>query len=220
MFIAGFPAGSFQANCYVIGAERGGDALVVDPGEAATERLADVLREHDMRPVAVLLTHGHLDHMASAAQVCGEADIPAYLHDADEYMLDDPLAGLSDQLREALAGLDLTGLRPGTVSSLADVTELRVAGLTVQVDHTPGHTGGSVVYRFASDGDRPEILLTGDTLFAGSVGRTDLPGGSSTQLMSSIGRHLLTRPDDAVVLPGHGPTSTIGDERRTNPFLN
>ena len=220
VFIAGFPAGSFQANCYVIGAERGGDALVVDPGEAAAERLADVLREHDLHPVAVLLTHGHLDHMASAAQVCGEADIPAYLHDADDYMLDDPLAGLSDQLRGALAGLDLTGLRPGTVNSLTDVAELELAGLRLSVDHTPGHTGGSVVYRFAADGDRPEILLTGDTLFAGSVGRTDLPGGSTEQLMASIGRHLLTRPDDAVVLPGHGPTSTIGDERRTNPFLN
>ena len=219
MFIAGFPAGSFQANCYVIGAERGGEALVVDPGEAASPRLAEVLREHDLRPVAVLLTHGHLDHMASAAQVCGAADIPAYLHGADEYMLDDPLAGLSEQLRSALAGMDLTGLRPGTVNPLTDVAELSLAGLTLHVDHTPGHTGGSVVFRFAADGDRPEILLTGDTLFAGSVGRTDLPGGSSAELTDSIARHLLTRDDGAVVLPGHGPTSTIGDERRTNPFL-
>lgn len=219
MFIAGFPAGSFQANCYVIATERGRDALVVDPGEGAAERLGDVLREHELRPVAVLLTHGHLDHTASAAQVCREADIPAYLHGADDYMLDDPLAGLSPQLRDALVGLDLTGLRPATVNSLTEVTQLELAGLTFQVDHTPGHTGGSVVYRFGPDGDRPEILLTGDTLFAGSVGRTDLPGGSTEQLMESIVQHVLTRPDDGVVLPGHGPTSTIGDERRTNPFL-
>jgi hydroxyacylglutathione hydrolase len=220
VFIAGFPAGSFQANCYVIGAERGGDALVVDPGEGAAERLSSVLAEHGMRAVAVLLTHGHLDHTACAAQVCDAAGIPAFLHGADEYMLDDPLAGLSAQLRSALAGMDLTGLRPGAVSSLTGVTELELAGLTLRVDHTPGHTGGSVVYRFAGDDDRPEVLLTGDTLFAGSVGRTDLPGGSTDQLMTSIAEHLLIRGDDAVLLPGHGPTSTIGDERRSNPFLN
>jgi hydroxyacylglutathione hydrolase len=219
VFIAGFPAGSFQANCYVIGAEPGGDAVVVDPGEDAADRLKDVLAQHGLRVAAVLLTHGHLDHVASAARVCAVADVPAYLHGSDEYMLDDPLAALSAGLRGALAGLDLSGLRPVAVNSLTGVAELRVAGLTIHVDHTPGHTGGSVVYRFTADGDRPEVLLTGDTLFAGSVGRTDLPGGSSEELLSSIARQLLTRPDDAVVLPGHGPTSTIGAERIGNPFL-
>lgn len=221
MFIAGFPVGSFQANCYVIGGERGGDALVVDPGEDASERLTSVLAEHRMRPVAVLLTHGHLDHIASAAEVADAAGIPAYLHGDDDYMLDDPLAALSPGARTMLAGMDLTGLRPDAVLTLTDVGELRLAGLTLQIDHTPGHTGGGVVYRIAAagDGDRPEVLLTGDTLFAGSVGRTDLPGGSEEQLMASIATHLLTRGDEAVVLPGHGPTSTIGDERRSNPFL-
>lgn len=219
MFIAGFPAGSFQANCYVIGADRGGDAIVVDPGEGAAEQLQGVLDEHSMRAVAVLLTHGHLDHMASAAQVCAAADIPAYLHGADDYMLDDPLAGLSPELRAALAGMDLSGLRPAEVSTLSEVGELTLAGLRLSVDHTPGHTGGSVVFRFGAAVDRPEVLLTGDTLFAGSVGRTDLPGGSTDQLMASIATHLLTRRDDAVVLPGHGPTSTIGAERAGNPFL-
>lgn len=219
MFIAGFPAGSFQANCYVIGGERGGDALVVDPGQDASERLSSVLAEHRMRPVAVLLTHGHLDHVASAAAVADAAGIPAYLHGADDYMLDDPLAALSPGAGVMLAGMDLTGLRPDTVLTLTDVEELRLAGLTLQIDHTPGHTGGGVVYRIGADGDRPEVLLTGDTLFAGSIGRTDLPGGSTEQLMASIATQLLTRGDEAVVLPGHGPTSTIGDERRSNPFL-
>lgn len=219
MFIAGFPAGSFQANCYVIAAERGGAALVVDPGEDAWERLASVLAEHQLRPVAVLLTHGHLDHVASAAKIADAAGIPTYLHGDDDYMLDDPLAALSPQAGAALAGMDLTGLRPDAVLTLTDVGELQLAGLTLRVDHTPGHTGGGVVYRIAADGERPEVLLTGDTLFAGSVGRTDLPGGSTDQLMASIATHLLTRGDDAVVLPGHGPTSTIGDERRSNPFL-
>ncbi len=219
MFIAGFPAGSFQANCYVIGADRGGDAIVVDPGEGAAAQLQSVLDEHDLRAVAVLLTHGHLDHVASAAQVCGRTGIPAYLHGADEHLLDDPLAGLSPELRSVLAGMDLSGLRPDDVGILTGVDELSLAGLTFRVDHTPGHTQGSVVYRFAGDGDRPEVLLTGDTLFAGSVGRTDLPGGSTDELMTSIASRLLTRSDDAVVLPGHGPTSTIRAERLGNPFL-
>lgn len=219
MLIAGFPAGSFQANCYVIGVEPGSDAVVVDPGEDAAGQLASILREHRMRPVAVLLTHGHLDHIASAAQVCARAGVPAYLHGEDDYMLDDPLAGLSSQLRSALAGMDLGGLRPAEVVSLTGVTDLQLAGLHLAVDHAPGHTGGSVVYRFAATDDRPEVMLTGDTLFAGSVGRTDLPGGSTAQLMMSIADKLLSRPDEAVILPGHGPTSTIGAERAGNPFL-
>jgi hydroxyacylglutathione hydrolase len=193
--------------------------LVVDPGQDAFDQLQTVVREHRLRPIAVLLTHGHLDHTASAGQVCANLDIPAYLHGADDFMLDDPLAGLSPELAAMLAGMDFTGLRPDTVTTLSGVAELELAGLRVQVDHTPGHTAGSVVYRFAAADDRPEVLLTGDTLFAGSVGRTDLPGGSTEQLMDSIVERLLTRGDDSVVLPGHGPASTIGAERRANPFL-
>ncbi len=220
MLIAGFPAGAFQANCYLLAAHAGAEAVVVDPGQDATERLHALCAEHRLHPVAVLLTHGHLDHTATAAQVCAAADdISAYLHGADEYMLDDPAAGLSPELRGVLQGLDLTGLRPRSVRTLTGVTELQLAGLNFQVDHTPGHTGGSVVYRIASDGDRPEVLLTGDTLFAGTVGRTDLPGGSYQQLLESVAGKLLSRPDDAVVLPGHGLSSTIGAERVGNPFL-
>ena len=142
MFIAGFPAGSFQANCYVIGADRGGDAIVVDPGEGAAEQLQGVLDEHSMRAVAVLLTHGHLDHMASAAQICAAADIPAYLHGADDYMLDDPLAGLSPQLRDALAGMDLSGLRPAEVSTLSEVGELNAGRVaTERRPHPRPHRG-------------------------------------------------------------------------------
>ena len=219
MLIAGFPAGSFQANCYVLAAENGEEAIVVDPGEGASEQLAAVLHEHGLRPAAVLLTHGHLDHVASAAEICARRGIPAHLHGADHYMLDDPLAALSPHLRATLAGIDVGGLRPETVVDLRDQQSLHVAGLTVGVHPTPGHTGGSVVFSLAAQGDRPDVLLTGDTLFAGSIGRTDLPGGSTEQLLSSIRRELLTRDDDAVVLPGHGSTSTIGAQRSSNPFL-
>lgn len=223
MLIAGFPAGPLAANCYVLAPSDGADCVVVDPGQAAVERLRAVLDEHRLRPVAVLLTHGHLDHVASARAVCADAAAPAYLHDADSYMLDDPLAALSPELRAGMAALlqpgdDLDALRPDEVAPVP-AGDLELAGLPIVVHHTPGHTGGSVVYRIPGDGDRPELLLTGDTLFAGSIGRTDLPGGSSPQILQSIAAELLTRRDDAVVLPGHGPTSTIGAERAGNPFL-
>ena len=219
MFIAGFPAGSFQANCFVVAREAGASCVVIDPGEDAAERLQTLLDEHRLTPVAVLLTHGHLDHMASAAAVCRVADIPAYIHPADEYMLDDPLAALSAELRAALADLPKDGFRPDEVLPLADLLEPGLADLPLTVDHLPGHTGGSVVYRFAGDGDRPEILFTGDTLFAGSIGRTDLPGGSMDQELASIADRVLSRADDAVVLAGHGPATTVGNERTSNPFL-
>jgi len=219
VLIAGFPAGSFQANCFVVAPEAGGQCVVIDPGEDAAERLQSLLAEHRLTPVAVLLTHGHLDHTASAAAVCRAADIPAYIHPADEYMLDDPLAALSPELRAALADLPKDGFRPGEVLPLADLLEPDLADLPLTVDHLPGHTGGSVVYRFAGDGDRPEILFTGDTLFAGSIGRTDLPGGSMDQELASIADRVLSRADDAVVLAGHGPATTVGNERKRNPFL-
>lgn len=219
MLIAGFPAGSFQANCYVLAPAAGGECLVVDPGEDAVDQLNQVLAEHHLTPTGVLLTHGHLDHVASAAAVCAQAGIPAYLHGADQYMLEEPLAALSADLQRMLAGYPIPDLRPEEVRGIDSDETLEIAGIRLTVDHTPGHTGGSVVYRLAAAGDRPEVIFTGDTLFAGSVGRSDLPGGSHEQLLDSIKARLLSRPDDAVLLPGHGPSSTIGSERAVNPFL-
>lgn len=217
MLIAGFPAGAFQANCYVLAAGPGEPCVVIDPGQDAIAGLRRLVAEHTLVPSAVLLTHGHLDHVADAAAFCRDADIPAYLHSTDEHLLDDPLSGLSPELRAMLAGYPLDGLRPPEVIGFDE--QLTVAGLDLAIDHAPGHTGGSVVLRLAGDGERPEVLFTGDTLFAGSVGRTDLPGGSRQQLAQSLRTRLLTRADDAVILPGHGPTSTIGAERSGNPHL-
>jgi glyoxylase-like metal-dependent hydrolase (beta-lactamase superfamily II) len=223
------------ANCYIIGAsltdtdpvdaERLGACVVIDPGQDAARPLAQVLTRDSLRPVAVLLTHGHLDHVATAAEICRTFEIPAFIHESDAYMLDDPLAALSPQLRAGITAIlgpndDLAALRPDDLRSLAGVPELSLAGLTIAVDHVPGHTGGSVVYRVARGvDDSEEHLFTGDTLFAGSIGRTDLPGGSTRQIMQSIAGKLLTRPDEAIVHAGHGPRSTIGIERATNPFL-
>jgi glyoxylase-like metal-dependent hydrolase (beta-lactamase superfamily II) len=234
VFIAGFPAGALQANCWVVARspeDQDGsqddaadgralrDGVVIDPGQEAVPRLEALLAEHRIRPVAVLLTHGHIDHVLSAAEVCRTAGIPAYLHPADGSMLDDPLASLGPQGKVWLAGVPMDGLRPPDTRDLSDGETLELAGLTLVVDHTPGHTGGSVVFRFPAAADRPEVLFTGDTLFNRGVGRTDLPGGDTVALARSLTTKLLTRPDDAVVLPGHGPASTIGDERIDNPFL-
>ena len=145
MLVAGFPAGGFQTNCYVLAPGPGQACVVVDPGQDAVEPLESLLAEHRLTPVAVLLTQGHFDH-------------------------------------------------------------------------TPGHTPGSIVFRTATEqGD--EVILAGDTLFAGSIGRTDLPGGDHAAMLRSLRDKLLTRDDAAHVLPGHGPTTTIGRERASNPFL-
>ena len=219
MLIAGFPAGSFQANCYVLAAEAGADCVVIDPGEGCVPGLQKLLAEHRLRPVAAMVTHGHLDHTAGIGELCRLFDIPAYIHPGDEYMLDDPLAALSEELRTALDGVSMAGLRPPTVLPLSDGLRPGLADLPLTVDHVPGHTPGSVAYRLDQDADRPEILLTGDTLFAGSIGRTDLAGGSFAQELTSIRDRMLSRPDDTVVLAGHGPASTIGEQQRSNPFL-
>ncbi len=224
MLIAGFPAGALAANCYVLAPGDGAECVVVDAGQAATDRLRSVVAEHRLTPVAVLSTHGHFDHVASAGEVCAEFGIPVYLHEADQYMLSDPLAALSPDLRAGAAALlppggSLQGMRPDEVRGLDGIATLNLAGLEITVLHTPGHTQGSVSFRLPGDGDRKEVLLTGDTLFAGSIGRSDLPGGSSPQILSSIAAELLSRPDDAIVLPGHGPATTIGTERVANPFL-
>ena len=224
MLVAGFPAGSFQANCFVLAAGEGEACVVVDPGQDAEDPLAELLVEYGLTPVAVLLTHGHYDHIFSVAPVCDGHDIPAWIHPDDRVLLSDPMRGLSEQAKELFGGRGLTLREPREVRSLDDGAELEIAGLRIAVDHTPGHTGGSVVFRTGTEGsglddlDGP-LLLSGDTLFAGSIGRTDLPGGDSGQIMESLRTKVLTLPDNTLVLPGHGPTTTIGHERASNPFL-
>ncbi len=219
MLIAGFPVGSLAANCYLLARGAGAGCVIVDPGESALEQITATVSEHRLTPQAAILTHGHLDHAASLETVTRRFGIPGYLHAADEYMLDDPLSALSPELRTMLAGYPIPPMRPGDLRFLEPAEQLDFDGFALSVDHVPGHTGGSVILRLAGDAQRPTVLFTGDTLFAGSVGRTDLPGGSTAELNASLRRSVLPQPADAVVLPGHGPQSTIGAERRSNPFL-
>jgi hydroxyacylglutathione hydrolase len=222
VLVAGFPAGSFQTNCYVVAPGPGEACVVVDPGQDAVEPLDALLAEHRLTPVAVLLTHGHFDHTFSVTPVCDGHDVPAWIHPEDREMLTDPLKGMSAQAT-AFFGGRIEMREPREVRELTDGVGLDLAGLSLRVDHTPGHTRGSVVFTLPASGgatgDEVEVILAGDTLFAGSIGRTDLPGGDHAQMLASLRDKLLTRDDSAVVLPGHGPTTTVGRERASNPFL-
>lgn len=216
MLITGFPAGFLACNCYVLAERAGADAVIVDPGQRAMGPLREILDEHRLTPAAVLLTHGHIDHIWSAQQVSDTYGCPTYIHPEDRFMLADPIKGFGPRLGQLL--LSTMFKEPKQLIELGrDGDKIGVGGTTVTVDHTPGHTRGSVVFRVI-DGPQ-QVVLSGDTLFAGSVGRTDLPGGSGRDLLGSIVDKLLTLDDDTVVLPGHGPRTTIGAERRTNPFL-
>lgn len=218
MLVAGFPTGSFQANCFVLAAGEGEPCVVVDPGEDAEQPLADALRQHRLDPVAVLLTHGHFDHIFAVAPVCDGNDIPAWIHPEDRALLSDPMRGLSTDARRFFGGrVELR--EPHEVRTLDDGACLELAGLTFTVDHTPGHTRGSVTFRSVT-GEGQGLLVSGDTLFAGSIGRTDFPGGDHQQILASLRDKILVLDDETVVLPGHGPTTTIGKERTGNPFLH
>jgi hydroxyacylglutathione hydrolase len=217
MLVTGFPAGSFQTNCWLVATGPGSEALVVDPGQDALPGIDELCARHRLKPVAALLTHGHLDHIWTVAPLAGASGIPAFVHPADRHLLTDPLAGFLPEARAAFGWLRLQ--EPDDVRELADRQVVELAGLRVTVDHTPGHTAGHVTFRLPAGGSEPPRLLAGDLVFAGSIGRTDLPGGSMREMLASLATRLLPLPDETVVLPGHGPETTVGRERARNPFL-
>ena len=200
VLITGFATGGFDTNCYLVAPRAGGPAIVIDPGEQAVQTLEYYFTVNDLTPVAVLLTHGHPTHAACAQDICLGWDIPAYIHPADRELLADPLYG-----------------EPEEIIELADGQQLDIAEIRVTVDHTPGHSAGSVVFRVTADSDEGpvEVAFTGDTLLCRSIGSTEDP----ERLRSSIRDKLLVLHDDTVVLPGHGTSTTIGAERRWNPKL-
>lgn len=222
MFIAGFPAGPWATNCYVVATEPGAECVVVDPGKDAAAGVADVVREHRLKPVAVLVSHGHIDHMWCVAPVAGAYDAAAYIHPDDRHLLGDPMAAMSRDTAGMLLGGQYEFAEPDDVREIGDGSELELAGLRLTVDHTPGHTPGSITFRTPYDDPSAEVsqvMFAGDLLFAGSIGRTDLPGGDHPTMLRSLATKVLTLPDDVVVLPGHGEQTSIGQERATNPFL-
>ena len=195
--------------------------MIIDPGQDAERGIEELLARYRLKPIAALLTHGHVDHIWSVGPVCGAKGIPAYIHPDDRVLLSDPGKGLSLMGSQQLFG-GMTFTEPDDVRELADNAAFTLGGVPFTVSHVPGHTEGSVTYRGgeANSPGRPgqDALFSGDLLFAGSIGRTDLPGGDDRAMVRSLSR-TLSLPDETVVLPGHGPQTTIGDERRANPFL-
>jgi len=226
VLIAGFPAGPWGTNCYVAATGPGTECVVIDPGKDASDGVAQVVREQRLKPVAVLVTHGHIDHMWCVAPVAGTYDATAWIHPSDRHLLADPLAGMSPETTSMLLGGGYEFAEPDRVEELDDAQVLELAGLRFVVDHTPGHTEGSVTFRTPYDpstgsgqAEVSEVMFSGDLLFAGSIGRTDLPGGDHPTMLRSLREKVLTLPDDIVVLPGHGEQTSIAQERATNPFL-
>lgn len=219
VLITGFPAGLLACNCYVLAERPGTDAVIVDPGQRVLGQLRRILDGNRLTPAAVLLTHGHIDHMWSAQKVSDTFGCPTYIHSADRFMLTDPIHGLGPRVAQLATGAFFR--EPKQVVELdRDAERIDLGGVSVHVDHTPGHTRGSVCFRVPRAAENgADVVFTGDTLFDKSIGRSDLFGGSGRDLLTSIIGKLLVLDDATVVLPGHGSSTTIGAERRLNPFL-
>jgi len=207
MIIETFPVGPLQCNCTILGDEQSGEAIVIDPGEEIG-RIERRLRELKLKVKQILITHGHIDHVGGALKLKRLTGAPILMNENDLEQLqimDKQAAWLGVATPE-------TAAPDGT---LADGMTVGLAGQPAQVIHTPGHTQGSVCLHIAP----MKLLIAGDTLFAGSIGRTDLPGGNGRQILDSIHSRLLTLPEETRVIPGHGPATSIGEEREENPFL-
>jgi len=201
------PVGPLQCNCSIIGDEATHEAMVIDPGDDIDEILT-ILRENKLQVKQIVITHAHIDHVGGAMKLRAQTGAPILLNQSDYALLK-----MLD-MQATWVGM----AAPGEVSieaSIADGEKLRTGSLTANVIHTPGHTEGSVCLYFPAE----KLLIAGDTLFARSIGRTDLPGGSHAKIMRSLHDRVMTLPDETVVIPGHGPTTTIGEEREENPFL-
>ena len=195
--------GPVATNCYYFYDEEKTEAVVIDP-PVKGEWIHDHLKGKGLQVAAILFTHGHFDHISGANALRNASSAKIYAPLPEREMLEDPSLNLSDQNVSVKADVFLT-----------DGEELTVAGITMRVIFTPGHTSGGCCYYLEKD----KALFSGDTLFAGSVGRTDLPTGSHAQLIASVREKLMVLPDDVIVYPGHGESTTIGEERKYNPFL-
>ncbi len=202
-----FPVGPLLCNCSVVGDEKTREAMVIDPGDNIEDVIA-VIEKHSLKVKQIVITHAHIDHIGGAMKLKAKTGAPILLNQNDTTLL---------KMMDVQAAW--VGMRPpGTVTvdaGLNDGDRVRAGRLNATVIHTPGHTEGSVCLYFAAE----KKLIAGDTLFAGSIGRTDLPGGSWNKIMKSLHDRVLALPDETIVVPGHGELTTIGEERETNPFL-
>lgn len=207
MILRSVEVGSVAENCYVVGDETSKECLIIDPG-AEAPRIIEMVESTGCRPVKIINTHGHPDHVGAVTKIQRQYHLQFWMHEADVPVLS-ALPSFAAYMGEPDAEI------PTVDHFLADGDVIPCGVLTLNVLHTPGHTAGGVCFLIASE----KTILVGDTLFAGSIGRTDLPGGDHQQLLDSIHRQLLPLGDDLVCYSGHGPKTTIGRERKTNPFL-
>ena len=207
MILETFAVGPLQCNCTLLGDEATGEAIVIDPGDEIS-RIHGWLTEHGLKLKQILITHGHIDHVGGALKLKQLTGAPILMNENDLPQLD-----MMDK-QAAWLGVETPETAPPD-ASLADGMTVGLDAFPAQVIHTPGHTQGSVCLHFAP----MKLLVAGDTLFAGSIGRTDLPGGDTEQILESIESRLMRLPEETQVLPGHGPATTIAIERRRNPFL-
>ena len=220
MLVERIVAPYFATNCWILSTGAGNECVIVDPGIAVPDLAQRVIGRCDdlrLKPVAILITHGHLDHTFSLLPLAREGGVStSYVHPADRELLINPARGLGAQGLALLEQLSPTKVweEPDRVEEVNDDDVIEVAGMDIQVVHAPGHTKGSVMYRVNSG-----TLLSGDVLFKGAIGRTDLPTSSPRAMRESLTEKVLTLPDEIRVLPGHGDETTIGQERLTNPFL-
>ena len=223
VFVATLTTGQWQANCYVVAAPGVAECVIIDPGQDAAASLRAVLAENQLRPKGLLATHGHFDHVASAAEIADEFNVPLWIHSADRHLLTEPTAGLSADGAAMLKQLLRTPMvEPARVEEFDSITELNLARLKFSVTHAPGHTEGSVLLGLDYKSRNPQInrlVFTGDVVFAGSVGRTDLPGGSPSVMGQTLRDVVLALPDTSALLPGHGAQTTMARERLENPYL-
>jgi len=201
------PVGPLQCNCSVIGDESTREAMVIDPGDEIGDVLA-LIRKHNLQVKQIVITHAHIDHVGGAMKLRSATGAPILLNQSDYALLK------MIDMQAVWVGM----APPGKVEidhSVGQADRVRAGSLDADVIHTPGHTEGSICLYFPAE----KKLIAGDTLFAGSIGRTDLPGGSFQKIINSLHEKVLALPDDTIVVPGHGPLTTIGEERESNPFL-
>ena len=210
----------FATNCWILAPSRNSECIIVDPGismPSILARVKEITGKYNLKPVAVLLTHGHFDHTFSVLPVADGYDIPAMIHSKDRGLLTNPMKALapggpSQQLITQFGSA--TFAEPKTVVEFQSSEKISLAGLPIEITHAPGHTAGSTFFIVNS-----ELLVSGDVLFEGSIGRTDLPTGSAVEMRKTLKNLILPLDDELIVLPGHGPQTTIGRERKKNPYL-
>jgi glyoxylase-like metal-dependent hydrolase (beta-lactamase superfamily II) len=202
------PVGVLGCNCSIVGDEASREAIVIDPGEEV-DRILDILERHGLTVKIIAITHAHIDHIGGAARLRSLTGAPVYMHQEDSF--------LSDRLdmQAAWLGMETPHENPGIDRPLREGDTLRAGSIEATVLHTPGHTPGSISLFLPAQ----NTAIAGDTLFRGSIGRTDLPGGDSAEIAKSIRGKLYTLPEDAIVVPGHGEKTTIGYEKKFNPFV-